>query len=102
MLETNIKLCLTEWDFPEKNLHPKLGKWTKNGPETGFFKFFEIFSHYFLLNLFYIEYLYYVLCSCINPIFGNIFVLEIKAKMFSANWIAEFFNQPYLHNKLVK
>ena len=43
-----------------------------------------------------------MLCSCTKPIFGNIFVPEIWAKMFSANEIAGFFNQPYLQNKLMK
>ena len=42
-----------------------------------------------------------MLCSCTNPIFGEIFVPEIWAKMFSANQIAGFFNQPYLQNKLM-
>ena len=26
-------------------LPPKLGKWTKNGPKTGFFEFIEKFGH---------------------------------------------------------
>ena len=34
--------------------------------------------------------------------FGNIFVFEIWAKMFLANQIAGFFNQPYLQNKSMK
>ena len=34
--------------------------------------------------------------------FGKIFVLEIWAKMFSANQIARFFNQPYLQSKSMK
>ena len=42
------------------------------------------------------ENLYYYLCSCTIPIFGKILVPEIWAKMFSANQIAEFFNQTYL------
>ena len=48
------------------------------------------------------EDLYYLLCSCTNPIFGKIFVPEILAKMFSANQIAGFFNQLYLQNKSMK
>ena len=43
-----------------------------------------------------------MLCSCTNPIFGKVFVPEIWAKMFSANQIAGFFNQPYLQNKSMK
>ena len=46
VLETQMKLCVTEPDFLEKNfLPPKLGKWTKNGPKTEFLKFIEKFSH---------------------------------------------------------
>ena len=43
--------------FSVKNFFaPKLGKYIKNGPKT-FFEFIEKFGHYFLLNLFYNEYL---------------------------------------------
>ena len=42
------------------------------------------------------------MCSCTNPIFAKMFVPEIWAKMFSANQIAGFFNQPYLQNKSMK
>ena len=52
--------------------------------------------------MFYNENLYYLLCSCTNPIFRKIFVPEIWAKMFSANQIAQFFNQPYLQNKSIR
>ena len=34
-----------------------------------------------------------MLCSCTNPLFGKIFVLEIWAEMFSANQIAGNKNQ---------
>ena len=51
------------------------------------------------MNLFCNENLYYLLCSCTNPIFGKLFVPEIWDKMFSANQIAGFFNQPYFQNK---
>ena len=40
-----------------------------------------------------------MLCSNANPIFGKIFIPEIWVKMFSANQIAGFFNQPYLEKK---
>ena len=42
------------------------------------------------------------MCSSTNPIFGKILVPEIWAKMFSANQIAGFFNQPYPQNKSMK
>ena len=89
--------------FPGKKILPqKLGKWTKNGPKTGFFEFIEKLGHLFVLDLFYNENLYYLLCSCTNTIFGKIFVSEIWAKMSSAYQIAGFFNQPYLQNKSMK
>ena len=59
----------------------------------------QVFGLLFLLNLFYNEKLYYLLCSYTNLIFRKIFVPEIWVKMFSANKIAEFFNQPYLQKK---
>ena len=46
VLGTHLKLCVTGPDFPEKSfLLPKLGKWTKNGPKTGFLEFIEKFCH---------------------------------------------------------
>ena len=46
VLETHIKLCVKEPDFPGKfSLSQKLGKWTRNGPKTGFFEFIGKFSH---------------------------------------------------------
>ena len=94
VLETYMKLYLTEPDFyggggggGGENVAPKIGKTNQKCAK---------FGHYFLLNLFYNEILYYLLCSCTNPIFEKIFVSEILAKMLSANQIAGFFNQRYL------
>ena len=87
------------WDG---NRNFKLEKLNKNGPKTGFFEFIEQFSHEFFLNLFYNENLFYLLCSCTNPIFGKIFVSDIRAKMISATQIAGIFNQQYLQNKSFK
>ena len=67
-----------------------------------FFNLLKNFVFNFLLNLFYNKNVYYLLCSCANPIFGKSLVLEIWAKMFSANQIAGFFNQLYLQNKSMK
>ena len=40
VLETYMKLCVTEPDFPGKLFLPqKWGKWAKYGPKTGFFEF---------------------------------------------------------------
>ena len=56
VLETQMKLCVTELDFLEKNvLLQNLGKLTKNGPKTWFFEFIKRFGHQFSLNLFYNE-----------------------------------------------
>ena len=86
--------------FSRKKIFPQNGEnGTKNEPKTEFFKFIEKNFMYFLLND---ENLYHLLCSCTNPIFGKIFVSEIWAKMFLANQIAGFFNQPYLQNKSMK
>ena len=76
VLETHMKLCEIYLDFPENCvLIAKLGKWTKNRPKTRFFEFIKNFGDWFRLNLFYNENLYYLLCSCTNPIFGkNVFL----------------------------
>ena len=41
VVETHMKLCVRA-RFSGKSFFPKkLGKWTKNGPKTGFFEFIE-------------------------------------------------------------
>ena len=40
----------------------------ENTPKIGFLRFKEKFGHWFSLNLFCDENLYYLLCSCTNPI----------------------------------
>ena len=80
----------------------KLGILTKIGPKTVFFQFIEKFGHWFLLHLFYNENLCYLVCFYTNPIFGKVFVPEKWAKIFLANQIEEFINQPYLQNKSLK
>ena len=46
--ETNMKLCLTELDFPGKIFSPqKLGKWTQNGPKARVFKFIGKFIYFY-------------------------------------------------------
>ena len=42
VLETHMKLCVTEPDFPGKCFCPRNGE---NGPETGFFEFIGKLSH---------------------------------------------------------
>ena len=56
VIETHMKLCVTEPDFPGKLFLPqKLGKWAKNWLKTGFFEFIGKFSHQLFLNLVYKE-----------------------------------------------
>ena len=67
-------LCDKAWfSWKKKNLLQKLSKWTKNVPKTGFFEFIEKFGQSFLLSLFCNEDLFYLLCSCTNPLFGKIY-----------------------------
>ena len=73
----------------------KNGKMEQKWAEKGIFEYIEK-CHYVLLNFNYNENLYYLLCSCTNPIFSKIFVSEVKAKMFSTSPIAGFFNQQFL------
>ena len=58
VLESNLKLCVTESSFLEKFFSPqKLGKLTQNGPKTGIFQFIGKFGHQFLLNLIYMKFI---------------------------------------------
>ena len=66
------------------------------------FEFTEKIDRQFLLNLFYNENLYYLLCSCTSLVFGQNLVPGLRTKMFSANQIAGIFNQPYLQNRSIK
>ena len=92
--------CLLGWGFFGKVfLFPKN---CGNGPKIGFFVLKEKFGHKFSLNLFYNESLYYLLCSCTNPLFGKSVVPEMWVKVPSAIQIARFLNQPFLQNKLMK
>ena len=52
MLETHMKLCVTEPNFPGKFFLPQIGE---NGSKPGFFEFIGKLSHYFFLNLVYKE-----------------------------------------------
>ena len=81
VLKVHMKLCVTELDFWEKNFFaPKLRKRVKMGQKHGFFNLLENLVINFLLNLIYNRNLYYLLCSCTNPIFGKVFVPEIWPK----------------------
>ena len=102
VLETHMNLSVTARFSRKIFLAPKSGKWTKNCPKTEFFEFIEKKIYCILLNLFYNENLYYLLSSCMDPIFEKNFVPEILVKMFPANQIALFFNQPYLQNESIK
>ena len=68
-----------------------MGKLAKN---RGFFNLKKNFVINFHWILFYNENLYYLLCSCTNPIFGKNLVPEIYANILSANLIAKSFISP--------
>ena len=92
MLETHIKLCMTEPEFAEKKCFaPKIGKMVQKWAQNRVF-----WIYWKLLSLVCTE---FVLCSCTNPIFGKRFISEIWAKMVSANNITGFFNLLYLQNQ---
>ena len=56
VLESNVKLCVTEPGFQGKFFWPpKMGKLTQNGPKTGILQFIGKFGHRFLLDLNYNE-----------------------------------------------
>ena len=76
VLEIHMKLCVTEPDFPEKSfLLRKLGKWTKNGPKTGFFEFIEKFCHYL-----------YWLCSMMKFILFVVFLHKFHVWENFCSW----------------
>ena len=102
VLETHMKFCTTNPDFlvgkffaPEKQ---------ENGSEIGFFEFIEKFRLQFLLNQFNNENLFFILkVPAQIPYLEKVLFLRYGPKYcLSANQIAEFFNQPYLRNKLMK
>ena len=46
VLETYMKLCVTEPDALEKTLLPQeLGNWANDGPKIRFFEYIEKFGH---------------------------------------------------------
>ena len=110
-VETHMKLCVTEPYLlkkkkKKKKKSPKIGKWAskmvKNRVFLSLLKSLVINFYFYYFLLFSNENLYCLLCSCTTPIFGKTFVPEIWTKMFSANQIAGFFNQPYLQNESMK
>ena len=66
--------------FEEKCFVPKM---SKMGPKKGFFEFIEKWGDSFFQNSFYNEILYYLLCSCTNPIFWANLASQIWDKMLS-------------------
>ena len=71
--------------FLKNNFAHKMGKMGQKC-----IKFIGKFSHYFFLNLFYNESLYYLLYSGTDPIFGKNLVPEIWPKMLLASQITRF------------
>ena len=94
VLETFMKHDFLERLFCPKNLG--------NEPKVIFLNLKIKSGYRFLLNLFYNENLYYLLCSCAKPIFGKNLFLEIYAKIFSTNKFAGFLNQLFRQNRSLK
>ena len=80
-------------------LPENLGKWTKNGPKTGFLNLLKCL----VINFCWVCSLMktYIIC-CVLAQIPKIFVPEIRTNMFSSNQIARFSNQLYLQNKSIK
>ena len=82
VLETNMKLCVTEPDFLEKTFLPlKLGKWTKNGPKI--VCFFDLLKN-LVINFYWICFImktYIVICVPVQiPYLGKILFLRYGPK----------------------
>ena len=89
VLESHVKLSMKIF------LPPKLGKWAKNRVFSINWKIWSLI----LLNLIIMK--IHIIC-CLPaqiPYLGKFLFLRYGPKMFSANQIAGFFNQPYLQNK---
>ena len=69
---------------------PKIGKVDKWVPKTRFFEFTEKFVHCFLLNLYYNENLYYLLCSSKNPYLGRFLSLGYRPKFYQPIRLQDF------------
>ena len=102
VLEAHVLLRVTAGFFFFNFLFQKWGKWAKNGPRIGFFRFIGTFSHFFFLSLVYKESSYYMLYSCTDPTLRKNLVPEIWVKMLSANQTAGFLNWLYLQRTIIK
>ena len=104
VLETSMAFCVTKPDFLEKK---KIcyKNWA-NGPKMcqkqGFLSLLKnLVSHFYWVCS--VMKIYFICCVPAQiPYLGKFIVPEIWAKIFSANQIARFFNQPYLQNKSMK
>ena len=94
-----MKLCEAESVFFGKTfLPPKLGKWGKNGPKIGVFKFIEKFG-YFSLNLSCNENLYYIMFTDKSHILEKILFLRYRPKCCQPIRLF-YILQLYLQNKI--
>ena len=89
VLETSMAFCVTKPDFLEKK-------------KKGFLSLLKnLVSHFYWVCS--VMKIYFICCVPAQiPYLGKFIVPEIWAKIFSANQIARFFNQPYLQNKSMK
>ena len=96
------EIGMTEPDFSERFFAPKIGKmdhkWARNRVVWIYWKILSLIFTEFVLYWKFILFAVFLHKSLI----GKILVPDIWAKMFSANQIAGFFNQPYLQNKSMK
>ena len=103
VLETYMKLCITEPDFWRKKiLPPRLGKWTKNGPKHVFFNLLKNL----IINVCWICSKIYIMCSVPAqiPYLVKVLFMRYGAKCSQPMKLQDFliFNQPYLQSKSVK
>ena len=93
VLEPNTKLCVIS---EKKKFCPK--NW-ENQPKN---RFFWIYQKILYFTKFVLQWKFILFAMLLHKSHIKIFVPEIWAKMFSANQIARFFNQPYLQNQSIK
>ena len=88
--ETYMKLSVTGPDFLYFFYLQNWKNIPKTGPKQGFSNLLKnLVIHFYWIRS--IMKIYIICCFCADPIFDQIFVPEISAKMFSANQIAGFF-----------
>ena len=102
VLETLIKLYLTEPDFLEKVfLTQKLGEMGQNRPKIGFLDLKKKFGHSFHWICSTMK-MYMICCIPAQTLYLRKILFMKQAKTLPANQIAGFSNQPFLQSKPMK